>query len=152
MGAPSLWITCACTITQVMILFLGFFCYSRFLAICDAANATTGKYEGIRLFLILNLYCFAPNVVISTTFAWVSYDQSWEAGYVFVWLPFTNILIFTATILATKNDISNRVDRDRDARSRLPQQPPLPPLFPTIPLDIMPPPPIPLAEQSRQGP
>lgn len=78
--------------------------------------------------MLLSLYAYAPLFVISVAFIWISYYRDWAMGYFFLFLPFITVLFFFVIILITKNDISNFVDLQRAARSKLPFQPPPAPI------------------------
>lgn len=127
MAAPSLWVTVACTVMQITLLLWAIVHFYDFISFCKAVNRS-GKYGAIRGWLVLLMYIFAPITIISVTFSWIAYDQDWVAGFVFVWLPFALFFLFVMTVVITKNDVSNFVDIQREARAKLPFQPPPPTL------------------------
>lgn len=120
-NAPLLWQTLAATTFQVTIFIYGAVRFTSFMNFVKSANAS-GEYELVKTVLIILLNLYAPITVVSTTFAWVSYSEDWAAGYVFLFLPFVDIVLFLTYLMVTKNDISNQVDVARKARQRLPVQ------------------------------
>lgn len=131
--SPNLWLTFSTTVTQLTILLYGTVRFFRLMAFCQAAN-TSGEHSWIKNILIILLYSYAPFCVISVTFTWVAYGQDWASGWFFMWLPFPIVLLFFTTVVVTKNDISNQVDVQRAARSKLPFQPLPPPMKVPIPM------------------
>lgn len=121
MPSQTLWLSVATTTIQVTILLFGALKFQSFLAFCQSANAS-GQFDTIKTILIVLLYSYAPVAAVCVTFSWVAYDQDWTSGNVLIWLPFLPLLLFVVVVLVTKNDISNVVDVQRKARSRLPAQ------------------------------
>jgi hypothetical protein len=128
MGAQSLWVTVACTTIESVLLLWGVYNMNRLLLFCASADASR-QYSFVKNTLILTLYTFPPLTAVAITFGWVAIRQEWEAGKVFVWLPFLPILFFFFVLFSTKNDISNFVDEQYTARSKLPFQPMPPPMM-----------------------
>ena len=127
MASPSLSTTFAFTVLQFTVLVYGAVNFRDFLSFCQATNKS-GEYKVVKNLMIILMYSFAPLVVISITFSWVAYDQNWDSGNVFIWLPFVSLLFYFFTVLVTKNDVSNYVEMSRKARAKLPYQGNPPPL------------------------
>ena len=112
---------------QLTFLVWGAIRFRALISFCQASDAS-GNYPGIKSALLMLLYLYAPLVVISVTFMWISRTQSWPIGYLFLGLPFLSLLLFFLLILVSRNDMSNYVDVMRSARAKLPYQPVPPPL------------------------
>ncbi len=127
MSSPTLWMCFSMTTVQLTVLSWGALRFRALISFCQASDAS-GSYAGVKSALLLLMYLYAPLVVISVTFMWISRAQDWPIGYLFLGLPFASLLVFFLVVLITKNDISNYVDVMRTARAKLPYQPVPPPL------------------------
>lgn len=134
-NSPSLWLTLMLTAIQVTILLFGGVKFFALIEFCKSSNAS-GNYAYVKSILLILMYSYAPLVVMSTTFSWVAFGQDWNAGWVFIWLPFTSVVLFMTVVMVSHNDISNYVDIQREARSKLPAQRLPPPLV----IGVAPPP------------
>jgi hypothetical protein len=121
-NSPNLWMCFALTVVQLTFLAWGALRFRSLISFCQAADAS-GVYPGVKSLLLMLLYLYAPLVVISVTFMWISRTQDWPIGFLFLGLPFASLLLFFLVVLISKNDISNYVDVIRAARAKLPYQP-----------------------------
>jgi glucan phosphoethanolaminetransferase (alkaline phosphatase superfamily) len=127
MAGPALWLCFSFTLIHLSITFWGALRFQEIMSFCQSVNRTH-RYPYVKMYLLLSLYAFVPLALISITLMWVGYDQGWQVAYFFLILPFFALVGFVAIVLVTKNDVSNFVDIQRAARSRLPFQPIPPPL------------------------
>jgi hypothetical protein len=112
---------------QLTVLAWGGIRFRALISFCQASDAS-GNYPRVKAALLVLMYLYAPLTVVSVTFMWISRDQDWPIGYLFLGLPFSSVVLFFLLVLISKNDISNYVDVMRTARAKLPHQPIPPPL------------------------
>jgi hypothetical protein len=127
MAGPSLWLCFTFTIIHASIFLWGALRFQELMTFCQSVNRT-GRYPYIKTVLLLALYSFVPMTLLSITLMWVAKDQDWSVGFFFLIVPFISVFIYITVLLVTKNDVSNFVDIQRAARSKLPFQPIPPPL------------------------
>lgn len=122
-----MWLCFSFTLIHATIAIWGGLRFQGLMSFCQAVNRTN-RYPYVKTALLLFLYAFIPLALISITLMWVGYDQGWDVSYFFLLLPFFSLVGFVAVVLVTRNDVSNFIDVQRAARSKLPFQPIPPPL------------------------
>jgi hypothetical protein len=132
MAGPQLWVAVAVTTIQMTILIWGAIRFPYLLNFCRSTNSS-GAYSAIKNILVLLFYSYAPAAAVGITFTWVAHSFGWSSGYFFAILAFIPIALMITVMLVTKNDISNMVDVERKARTKLPAQGPPAPFIAVVP-------------------
>ncbi len=120
-NGPQLWLVFAMTGVQATLLLYQLINFNTFIEFCKGTNQS-GKYGKVKNILLILFYSYVPLTIVSVAFMWISYAQDWAAGYGFVFPPYLSIIFFLFVLMITKNDVSNFVDVQRNARARLPAQ------------------------------
>ena len=121
-NGPRLWLVFTMTVIQTTIMLYAGVNYMSMIDFCRGASVS-GAYPKVKTALLLSFFSYVPFWLISIAFMWISWSFDWASGYLFLVLPFLSIVVFLTVLMITRNDISNFVDVQRNARSRLPSQP-----------------------------